>query len=217
MTGRPAGGTMPVERARAVLGWAAAGVAFYVGSWLLSGLLIPGFDARTRAISETFDLGAPIGTRILMTVALVATGALLVAFGPALDRLAPGTGRAAPLLAMASGVATVLVAAAPCTAGCPGFGTTPLDTLHVSFAAFGYACLIAAPMAFAVRVRDHRPRLARASLAIGLVAGALFLGSTVIDTGFHGLVQRTYNTLADAWYVVVAVALGAHRTRPDRA
>lgn len=198
---------MQQDRARRIMGWAAVGVSAYVASWLVSGLVIDGYDPMTQAISETFDLGAPVGTRVLMTVSLVATGALLVAFGPALDRLAPGRGRAASWLAMASGVATMLVAAVPCTAACPGFGTTPLDSLHVGIAGFGYMCLIAAPLALAWRVRDENWAMAAWSAAFGLVAGGLFLASNTLDTGIHGLLQRIYNTTADAWYVAIAWTL----------
>lgn len=192
---------------------AAWGVCGYVLTWLLAGQLIPGYDPVTQAISETFDLGAPALPRLLMSIALVATGALLVAFGPALDRLAPGHGRAATWLAMASGVATMLVAAAPCTAACPGFGTSTMDSLHVGLAGFGYVCLIGAPIALAWRVRRAHPSMAAWSAAIGVVAGGLFLVSATFDIGMHGLVQRGYNTLADAWYVATAWSLT--RASPD--
>lgn len=194
--------------ARRILRMAAWGVTAYVASWLVAGLLITDYDPFTQAISETFALGAPTATRVVVTVSLVVTGALLVAFGPALDRVAPGSGRGVMWLAMVSGVATMLVAAAPCTQGCPGFGTTPLDTLHVTFATIGYIALIATPIALAWRVRDHLPSVARWSLAVGVVAGLVFLVANTVDTGMQGLLQRTYNTLADLWYVAIGLVIG---------
>lgn len=199
--------TMSSATARRVMGMAAVGVSAYVGAWLVSGLVIDGYDPMTQAISETFAVGAPPVTRILMSVALVATGLLLVAFGPALDRLAPGSGRLAMGTSMVSGVATVLIVATPCTAGCPGFATTPLDAAHVVVASVGYVALIATPLALARRVWDHDRALARVSLAMGSAAALLFVVGTTVDLGAQGLVQRSYNTIADAWYVVAALWL----------
>ncbi len=191
--------------ARRILGATVLGVSAYVASWLVSGLLIDGYDPTTQAISETFAIGAPTITRVLMSVALVATGMLLVAFGPAVDRLAPGTGRAVVWTSAVAGGATMLIAAAPCTAGCPGFGTTPIDSAHTLLAGLGYIALIATPLVVAWRVRTHDPVLARLSWAFGLTAAVVFtLGLTAtFDSG--GLVQRTYNTIADAWYVVAGL------------
>lgn len=199
--------TMTVATARRVMALTVVGVSAYVGSWLVSGWLIDGYDPMAQAISETFAIGAPTATRVVMTTALVATGVLLIAFGPALDRLAPGTGSLPMWTSIVSGAATVLVAAAPCTAGCPGFTTTRLDALHVVAASVGYVALIATPLATARRVWRHDPVLARTSLAMGTAAALLFVVATTIDLGAQGLVQRGYNTIADAWYVVAGVWL----------
>lgn len=194
---------MSLSTARTLARLTAVGVMAYVGSWLVAGWWTPGYDARTQAISELFALGAPTGPRVLVQVALLVTGAMLVAFGPALDRLLPGTGRAAPVAAMVSGVATMLVPAVPCTAGCPGFGTTLLDSLHLVAAAVGYLTLIATPLLVARRVRDHDPVLARLSLVIGTLAAIGFVvGTSATFTEVGGWIQRGYNTTADLWYVV---------------
>ena len=37
-----------------------AGVTLYVGTWFVLGLLAPGYDPLRQAISELFDLGAPV-------------------------------------------------------------------------------------------------------------------------------------------------------------
>lgn len=202
------------NRARWWAGWCAAGVAAYVTSWILAGLWTPGYDARRQAISELFAIGAPAGPRILMTAALLATGALLVAFGPALDRLLPGTGRGAPIATMVSGVATMLVPAFPCTAGCPGFGTTITDSLHLVAAATGYLTLIATPLLVARRVRDHDPRLARISLVLGTIAAIGFVvGATAQLQDIGGWIQRGYNTVADLWYVIAGTWLARRPVR----
>lgn len=200
------------------MGMTVVGVSAYVCSWVVSGFLIDGYDPMAQAISETFALGAPVATRVLMTVALMATGILLIAFGPALHRLAPGTDRLAMWTSITSGVATVLVAAAPCTAGCPGFATTRLDAMHVVLASIGYVALIATPLATAWRVWPHDPTLGRISLAMGAAAAMLFVVATTVDLGTQGLVQRGYNTIADAWYVVAGLwLLRATADQADRA
>lgn len=207
---------MSPSTARILARLTAVGVSAYVGSWLVAGWWTPGYDARTQAISELFALGAPTGPRLLVTVALLVTGAMLVAFGPALDRLLPGTGRAAPVAAMVSGVATMLVPAVPCTAGCPGFGTTLLDSLHLVAAAIGYLTLIAVPLLVARRVRDHDPVLARVSLVLGVVAALGFaVGGSATLPEVGGWIQRGYNTTADLWYVVAGWWLTTRPT-PDR-
>lgn len=199
---------MSADRARRWALLTALGVVAYVGSWFVAGLWTPGYDARRQAISELFAIGAPTGPRVLVSAALVLTGALLMAFGPALDRLLPGHGRAPSIATMVSGAATMLIPAVPCTAGCPGFGTTTTDSLHLVAAATGYVALIATPLLVARRVGDHDPVLARVSLVLGLVAAAGFVvGATAQLQDVGGWIQRGYNTVADAWYVVVGVWL----------
>ncbi len=205
------------DRARRWALLCAAGVVAYVTSWFVAGLWTPGYDARRQAISELFAIGAPTGPRVLVSAGLVLTGALLVAFGPALDRLLPGHGRAPTIATMVSGIATMLVPAAPCTAGCPGFGTTLTDSLHLAAAATGYLTLIATPLLVARRVRDHDPGLAQLSLVLGLVAAIAFVvGATAQLQDIGGWIQRGYNTVADLWYVIAGVWLARRPSpRPD--
>lgn len=198
---------LSVARARQILTLTAVGVCTYVGSWAVSGMLIQGYDPTTQAISETFAIGAPAVTRVIMSIALVTTGALLVAFGPALDRLAPGSGRLAVWTTAVSGVATMLIVAAPCTSGCSGFGVTTTDSAHSILAAIGYLALIATPLAVAWRVRHDDPTLAGLSWAFGLGALSLFIVANTMDLGVQGLLQRAYNTVADAWYVIAGLRI----------
>ncbi|MBY5161173.1 DUF998 domain-containing protein [Salsipaludibacter albus] len=209
---------MSPARARLLGRLTVVGVSFYVGAWLVAGWWTPGYDPVTQAISELFALGAPAGPRWLVTIALVVTGLLLVAFGGALEVLLPGTGRAAPIACAVSGVATLLIPLAPCSPGCPGFGTTPTDSAHLLFAATGYVALIATPLLAAWRVRDDDRRLAVVSVAFGLVATIGFvIGASAQFQEVGGLVQRVYNTTADAWLVVAGLWLTrGPGTRPGR-
>ncbi len=186
----------------------------------MAGALIPGYDPLRQAISETFALGAPPVPATLVRASLVVSGVALVAFAWALDRGLPGQGRTGPVLCAVAGVLTLAVAAVPCTDGCPGAGTTLLDTLHVGIAGTGYLALIATPLVVAGRIRGHAPRLARWSVALGGLALAGFLTHTLGVGLVPGLSQRVFNTVADLWFVLAAVWLlrryGPVRARPPR-
>jgi hypothetical protein len=199
---------------RGALWFGLVAVGLYVGGWLLAGFVRDGYDAREQAISELFEIGAPWASRGLLVAGLALSGLAFLVLAPALHRTLPGIGRIGPWLVALAGVGTLGVLAAPCTPGCPGFGTTTTDTWHVVTAGLGYGALATAPIAFAWRLRDADPWLARWSVILGGTASALFL---VHVTGLvptaTGLQQRVFNTVADVWYVLVAV----HLLRVDRA
>lgn len=204
---------MSVRHARVIALLTGVGVVMYVGSWLVAGLWRAGYDPMTQAISELFEIGGQSGPRMLMVVALAVTGVMLMAFGPALHTLAPGHGLAAPVASVVAGVGTLLVPVFPCTAGCPGFGTTTTDSLHLVAAATGYIALIATPLLTAWRVRDHDRGFARWSTILGGVALVGFLiGATAEFVSVGGLIQRGYNTVADLWFVLAGLHLARGAT-----
>lgn len=191
-------------------------VLAYVGTWAVGGLVWDGYDPFRQAISELFALGAPPGVRVPLAAGLVVSGLGLVAFGWALDVGLPGRGRIGPVLAALSGVMTVAVVAAPCSAGCPGFGASATDTWHVVTAATGYVALMAAPLAIGWRVRTAMPRFAAVSWVFGGVALVLFLTrSAGLTPWVPGLQQRIFNTVADAWYVIAGLVLIRRARDPD--
>lgn len=200
-------GDGPADRLTRRLAVAGAiGVVVYVVSWAVAGTLIDGYDPLHDAISETFAIGAPAVPRTLMTTVLIVTGALLVVTGWALDRGLPGQGRAGPVAAAISGIGTIGAAVFPCTAGCPGFGTTFTDSAHTVVAGIGYVALIVTPLLVVPRVRPHAPALARLSLVLGALALAGFVVRNVgLTSSFGGLQQRIFNTVADIWFVAAAV------------
>lgn len=193
---------------RSALWFGLLAVSAYVLGWLVGGWLRPGYDPREQAISELFELGAPWTSRGLLIAGLVLSGLAFLVLAPALHRALPGTGLLGPALVLIAGIGTFGVVAAPCTPGCPGAATSTLDLWHAITAGGGYAALVLAPLAFAWRLRDHESELARWSVLIGGSAAVLF-GAHVLGLlpGAPGLVQRLFNTIADAWYVVVAVWL----------
>ena len=184
------------------------GVTAYVVSWAVAGAITDGYDPMSQAISELFAIGAPTVPRLLLVASLAASGVALIAFGAAMDRGLPGEGRAGPVMTVLSGVMTVAIVAFPCTAGCPGFGTTSTDTMHVVVAGTGYLALLLAPLLVAWRVRDHDRSLAVWSVVLGGVALAGFVVRNLgVADGLAGLQQRVFNTTADLWYVVAAIWL----------
>jgi hypothetical protein len=192
---------------RASIG-AIAGLAAYVGGWLVAGLVRDGYDPFEQAISELFALGSPWSSRGWVVAGLLLSGVALMVFGPALHRGLPGRGRLGPALVVVAGVFTLLVVAAPCSAGCPGTGTAWNDTAHTITAGVGYLALVLAPLAFAWRLRHVAPGLSAGSLAIGGVALAAFaIRYLGVIPQWPGFQQRVFNTLADLWYLVAAVWL----------
>ncbi len=179
----------------------------YVTTWFVLGIVRDGYDPLQQAISELFDLGAPTGQRVALSLALLVTGVLLVPFAAMLHRRVPGTSVVGPLLLAWSGVTTAAVIFWPCTAGCPGMGTTFTDTMHVLVAGSGYIGLVTAPIAFSRRLWHTDPALARWSLALGVLALVGFIVRNAgVDT-YGGLQQRVFNTTADVWIAVIAVAV----------
>ena len=210
------GDPAPRPRVAVVAALGVLGVLAYIGTWAIGGVVWEGYDPTRQAISELFAIGAPTATRAPLSAGLVASGLGLVAFGWAMDVGLPGRGRLGPWLAVLSGVTTVAVVAFPCTAGCPGYGTTFTDTMHVLTAGSGYVALMLAPLAMAWRLRDHLRWLSIAGWVLGGGALALFAVRTAgFGSAHSGLEQRIFNTTADAWYVLAAIAI-IRRTRPPR-
>jgi hypothetical protein len=197
----------PVPRwARGALWFGLLAVVAYVGSWLLAGWLRAGYDPRQQAISELFELGAPWVSRGPLVAGLLTSGVAFLVLAPALHRVLPGEGLLGPALVLLAGVGTLGVVAAPCSPGCPGAASTSFDLWHTVMAGTGYTALVLAPLAFAWRLRRHAPVLAGWSVAIGGTAALLFSVYVLdLSEAAPGVQQRVFNTLADAWYVLVAV------------
>lgn len=189
----------------------AISVVAYVASWAIAGAWWSGYDPTSQAISELFAIGAPRGPARLLIGSLILSGLLLPPFAYVLHRLLPGRGVAGPAVAAFSGLMTVAIVAFPCSAGCPGAGTTFTDTMHTAIAGTGYLTLVAAPLFFARRLRGHDDRLALASAVLGgLALIGFLLHVSGVGGGSTGLLQRLFNTTADAWYVLAAVTALRH-------
>ncbi|MBW3661814.1 MAG: DUF998 domain-containing protein [Actinobacteria bacterium] len=195
-----------VDRAVA---WAGiGGVAAYVATWAVLGATRRGYDPLRQAISELYAVGAPVQQARTMTAVLVITGVLLVPFAWTLHRRLPGRGALGAWLVVYSGVMTAAVAFFPCSAACPGYGTTFDDSVHVITAGSGYLALVLAPLAFGYRVRHKEPGFAAWSWLLGAIATAGFVIRTAgVTDALGGLQQRFFNTTADLWLALAAAVV----------
>jgi hypothetical protein len=200
-------GPYPVPRwVRGVLWFGLAAVGLYVAGWAVAGWLRDDYDPAEQAISELFALGVPWVSRGPLVAGLVLSGIAFLLLAPALHRALPGRGLLGPLLVAVAGVGTLGVVAAPCTDGCPGIGTSTTDTWHAVTAGVGYGALVLAPLAFGWRIRRELPGLGRWSAIVGGTGLTLFVVYVLgLVESVPGLQQRLFNTVADAWYVLVAV------------
>ena len=180
-----------------------------VGGWTLAAGLQPGsFDAVADTISSLAAKGA--ADRWVMTLALAGAGACYVITGLAL-RPAASAGH---LILMTGGVATVLVAAFPETAG--HGGSLP----HTFWATVGFVALGVWPLA-AGRRGSLRPAWLRPGIRAG-AAGALlgllvWFGTELIGRGRQvGLAERVLAGAEAVWPLAVVLACRwSQSRRPD--
>jgi len=193
---------------RAALWAGICGVVLYVAGWALAGALRTDYDPSQQAISELFAFGAPWVSRGPLLVGLVLSGLAMIALAPALHRSLPGHGVSGPVLVAVAGAGTLGVVLAPCSEGCPGVDAGGTDAAHALAAAVGYLALVTAPLAFGWRLHRVLPWVARWSWLLGGVAvtglAVRYLG---LATALPGLQQRLFNTVADLWYLGIAVWL----------
>lgn len=157
-----------------------------------------------------------------MNTGFVVFGLLALPFAAAVHRALPEdpadrtgrvgrVGRALPLVMALTGVATIGAAVFPCSAGCPGPGSSLTDNGHAVTATIGYLALAASPLLVAARLRGTPgwgrtvtwSVLAGVLTAVGMAAWAFGLAGT----SWGGALQRAFNTLADAWWAGLALTL----------
>ncbi len=177
----------------AAVGGVVGPVAF-VGAWSLAGLSADHYSAVHNAISELAEIGAP--TRAAMTAGFVVFGLAVPVYSQALRAALGGP---AWIAALATGVATLGVAAVPLRPP----GTVPL---HAVLAGFGYATLAATPLLASLRfARGERRAWANASRIAGVASGACLVAT--IAGPAHGLFQRLGLGIGDVWIVATAIEM----------
>ncbi|WP_341250032.1 DUF998 domain-containing protein [Euzebya pacifica] len=198
----------PLPRSVLVGAWAAIlGPIVYVTTWAVAGALRNGYSPTRDAISELGELGA--STAPAMTAAFVLFGLSALPFARVADRL-PGAGRLLQVAIVVTGVATAGAGVFPCSAGCPGPGSSFTDNGHSVVATVGYIALMACPL-LSGRAAIHAGarRFGWTSVALGAV-GVLGMTAWVLGLAgdaHGGLLQRGFNTVADVWWVMAGVVL----------
>lgn len=185
------------------------GPAAYVATWAVLGATRSGYDPVSQAISELAEVGA--ATQPAMSAAFMFFGLAALPFAVALGRVLPGTGRPVAIAAAVCGLATFGAAFLPCTPGCPGPGTTFTDSGHSVVAIIGYIALMAAPLLTGRLLLSAGPSwrtFALWSLVAGVAGTMLMLvWSLGIFGGAGGAGQRTFNTIADVWWLTAGVLI----------
>jgi hypothetical membrane protein len=170
-----------------------------VGGWTLAAALQPGsFDAVSGTISSLAAQGA--ADRWVMTLALAGTGACHVVTGLAL-RPASSAGR---LILATGGVAVVLVAAFPETAGDGG------SLAHTFWSTVAFVALAVWPLA-ASRRGPSGPAWLRpgaCAVAAGVLLGLLvWFYAELIGAGHQlGLAERVLAGAEAVWPLIVVLA-----------
>ena len=177
------------------LGGIVGPVAFLLG-WAVSGAVTVGYSPIDDAISDLAAVGA--ATRVAMTIAFIAFGIGVIAFGEALHQVLEGR---AWIAGIATGACTIGVAA------------TPLGGWSAMASMRSGPRVLHARAAAAPRVAARAcARTWDGSIVVATTSGVCLAASTLGPA--HGLWQRAGLTIGDAWIVVVALFLvaGARRT-----
>ncbi|HEX9969095.1 MAG TPA: DUF998 domain-containing protein [Acidimicrobiales bacterium] len=161
----------------------------FVGAWAALGATRAGYDPLRDPISRLAEDGA--STRAAMTTGFLVFGVGVPLFGVALRR---GLGGQAGTAAVATGLATIGVAALPLGRG--------VDLEHGVAATAGYVTLAAVPLLASRRLvgADRAVSTATGLLSAACLAATPFVGAV-------GLFQRLGLAVVDAWIVVAAVRL----------
>jgi len=184
--------TRTALRLASVLG--VSGVAVYVGTTVLGGVLDPTYSHASHTISELTGAGAP--NRDLLAALYITYNLLLVGFGYALHRAMPHEQllRIGMHLFILSGVAGVLMVTAFPT-DLPGAVPTAIGRGHIAIAGVASALIVAATfvLGFAFRRVDALRFLAPGSFIAGaaiVVSGPLTAFAVAANSPFEGVFER---------------------------
>jgi hypothetical protein len=186
----------------------------FTTAWVVAGALQSDYSPRREDLSalaaETADHAW------IMIAGLIATGALMATFAPALrvtgSRIGP------VLVALAGvGVAGLGLLRNDCSSRLPSCearvdagGVSWHHTAHDVLSAPVFALAVAGPivLAKAFRRRPALAPLARVSVVVSLVLAGLFVAGGVDATpGWHGVIQRVAVSIAFLWLGAVALRL----------
>ncbi len=188
----------------------AAAPVFLACGWVIAARLQPGsFDSVARTISSLAARGAT--DRWVMTLALIMVGACDVLTGLALRPVA-AAGR---IILVAGGIAGLLVAASPETAGAPG------SLAHMLWATAGFVALTTWPLGSSRRGASVpcglRPAVGGIAAAV-MAALLIWFGAELIGgLGAAGLAERILGEVQALWPLVVVLSIRAAGQASDPA
>ena len=209
-----------------MVGGAAALVAapIFAGAVATGGRRQPGFDQWSSFVSELGTAGSPAAP--VTNGAFAAVGVCLLLFAGGVLAGLPTVPRIGALLVV-PGATFVVLAASPCSAGCPialvDGGATTGDAVHNAAATAGLLALAAAGLLMADQAPVgfappwYRPFSAAAGALVG-IAGALFGLSVLVRwPGGIAVFERVMLVAAMAWNTVTGWFLvrWARHPRPD--
>jgi hypothetical membrane protein len=186
----------------------------FAAAVLSGGVRQPGFDQWSSFVSELGATGSPAAA--LTNVAFALVGACLLVFAAGFAVTLPAL-RSIGALLVVPGMAFVVLAVSPCSAGCPialvDPGATAADAVHNAAATAGLLALSLAGLLMADRAPDgfgpgwYRSFSAAAGATVGL-AGALF-GQAVLAHAPAGIAvfERAMLLAAMAWNTVTGAFL----------
>lgn len=192
-------------------------VAYAVGD-LLSGVLYDGYSFKDQAISELSAFGSPV--RPLMATVIVVHGALEIAFGVGILRVADRRSLrwVGGLLIAAGAIAfpTHTFWAMSSRDLPTGFNDTMHQVLSFVFSMLVFAAIIASAVAYRGWFRQFSLAVLPVLIGFGLAASISIGGIERNDTPWTGGFERINAYSYFVWLVVLAILLMRRRPVPRR-
>ena len=188
-----------------------------LGLILLLGFLDPEYSHLRDYISELGARDAPAAV-LMNGIGTILVGVLLCLFSLALYRASePGfLATAGSALLASSGLAFIVVGLYPCDPGCSLVAPSATMRVHVAAGTVAMSAQTLAPVAFGLRIVSGTGD--RRHTAISLVCGVVAIMALIVLLlgqrewlAFPGLVQKIYQTAADAWVFLSAIHLLENR------
>jgi hypothetical membrane protein len=181
----------------------------YISAWVIGGRLRPGYSARTQAVSELIEAGAP--NKLLLDTMIMGFHVLVIPFAYGYHisiNQGKGSKVAPALLASAGGLGIVLTLFFPCDPGCKP--VTFRGKMHIGLAIpLGFLILFAI-LAFSQRMKtdEYWSSYSRYSLVTFISGLALgILSAAFAKSPIGGILERLLGIAYQQWYIVSGAAM----------
>jgi hypothetical membrane protein len=186
------------------------GPAAFAAAAIIGAQVNDGYSQMHSFISELAAEGSQ--ARVLMTIGFFALGLCVVVFAWSVRVLRPAAAALALVIAF-SGAGVLMAGTFSCDEGCPAQGVTSThQDLHNVSSIITFSSWIIAPLLAGWQLRNTDSRLARLSIAFGVVELAVALWLQTYSTDRQpddpvGLLQRVILLVIFTWLVVTALEL----------